>query len=164
MRRVGGFFISQPPGVQHKTTVFVLSGRGMVGRPFGKHLPTARLVAFRPPSRLTFPSFLRVEGTTLLRHLQGETCRCVESVLLLVYLHYEFDSISAYIQTSKGSASSTGGRIESVSSSRTGTKRSVNEATRLALQLTRPPSTVQLRLRPRVDLLCGRNPIGAHSD
>lgn len=151
--------------------VFHLSGRptqnsgpGGAGHPLESTCRQPSHVAFHPPSRLTFPSFLRVEGTTLLRHLQGETCRCVESVLLLVYLHYEFDSISAYIQTSKGSASSTGGRIESVSSSRTGTKRSVNEATRLALQLTRPPSTVQLRLRPRVDLLCGRNPIGAHSD
>jgi hypothetical protein len=66
--------------------------------PFGKHLPTHDSAACPPPSRLTFPSFLRVEGKKSFRQLEVETCRCVQ-LFWLVTPVYEFDGTSAYTTT-----------------------------------------------------------------
>jgi hypothetical protein len=79
-------FISQPPGVQHKQRFLSWRGGAWWAGPFGKHLPTLESSTCQPPSRLTFPSFLRVEGLRMFRHLDCETCRCVEPVQLLCLL------------------------------------------------------------------------------
>ena len=98
-----GFSSRQPPA-SNTNNGFCPGGAGHGGqRPFGKALADTRLVSiFRPPSRLTFPSFLRVEGKKAFRQVDCEICRWLYLRLQLVTLVYEFDDASACTQiTSK---------------------------------------------------------------